>query len=137
MSNQVSIGSILKNHEIRLRNIEENFKQLNEMNDKIKEKISNNNDNDTNKNINLSMINDKFELLSLTLKENKEYIDNTINSLLEKYNRMNELFSIQYLEIIKFKEKFIEKNRIFLDIKEKDIINEATEANDSAGIDLR
>jgi hypothetical protein len=121
-NNQISISSILKNHELRIRSIEENYKQLKGNNDT--------NVNETNNSTN----NDKLELLSLMLKENKEATDNMINSLLEKYNRINELFSLQYLEITRLKKEFSENNNIVLDIQEKEITNEV---NESAKIDYK
>jgi len=114
----ISIQTILENHELRIRKVENNpVKQTLEQ--ERDNNIENKRDNDRNNNFNTELDNIKLVLNNETEKLHSEIQDN-YRIITDKYNNLYELHCLMMTEFLKLKNSIEEKDKIELIIEEQE-----------------
>jgi len=114
----ISIQTILENHELRIRKVENNpVKQTLEQ--ERDNNIENKRDNDRNNNFNTELDNIKLVVNNETEKLHSEIQDN-YRIITDKYNNLYELHCLMMTEFLKLKNSIEEKDKIELIIEEQE-----------------
>ena len=114
----ISIQTILENHELRIRKVENNpVKQTLEQ--ERDNNIENKRDNDRNNNFNTELDNIKLVLNNETEKLHSEIQDN-YRIITDKYNNLYELHCLMMTEFLKLKNSIEEREKIELIIEEQE-----------------
>jgi hypothetical protein len=114
----ISIQTILENHELRIRKVENNpVKQTLEQ--ERDNNIENKRDNDRDNNFNTELDNIKLVLNNETEKLHSE-IQSNYRIITDKYNNLYELHCLMMTEFLKLKNSIEEKDKIELIIEEQE-----------------